>query len=1179
MDDAASIFVQPLLSNILDTVGSLIKEGFLAIQGVRKEVEKLSSNLTTIRTVLKDAEERQLEEPHVKDWLVKLKNAACDIEDILDTYATETFLWKKKQQVRNFRPPFSLSKACFESDVAHRIKEVSAELAAIAEEKNKFHLNITSDCGRSQNLPCTTFFTSTIDVFGRESDKETLINMMLSKEFNMDGDVSVIPIVGMGGLGKTTLAQLIFHDERVKNHFEFRMWVCVTAKFNYRRILEEMIKFHTELEYSKNLDIGRLEARFLSFSAGKSFLLVLDDVWTDDYQQWEPLQNLLKQGGQSSRVLVTTRTTKVSDIMGTQPPYRLQYLPEDVCWSLFKKIAFKDRGTHEELEKIGGEIVKKCNGLPLAVKAMGGLLRGNVDVNKWKKILRHNISELEEGNFDRPRILPALKLSYDHLPSNLKQCFAYCSLFPKAYVFDRKELVKLWMAQSFIQSSSEQSLEEAGIEYFDELLTRSFFQILNINNRVGYIMHDLIHDLALSVSSPQCSQVEYGKSGIFCGESRHVSFHCEHLENSILQIVENSKKLRTFLLHGEYLKDLGRALEKLFHSVKYIRVLDLSFINLVELPSSVDELKLLRYLNLSKTLIKSLPNSICNLYNLQTLKLLGCHWLCELPKDLGNLVNLKYLELDEIFWFNCRMLPSKMGNLTTLKKLNTFLVSDTSGHGIAKPEEVAYLTALHMLKLENVVNAADSKLQQKESLQKQVLDRSGRDFNEQDEVKAEMELKDLTSQTNLEDLAIHHFIGSNFPAWMTDGLLQNLVTLFLNHCTKCKILSLGQLPFLRDFYIKGMLELEEWPEDQYTSLCTLHIINCPKLRKVPNFMSNLRVLKVKKCNSLKALPVAPSLLFLILINNPVLEDRQEGSCIPLYDQGNLVGQPRPAFVGPLELKLENCPKIQALPRLCAPQKLEISGCELVSAFSVPELAQHLQHLAVDTCSSVTLVRAIPSTNSLHSLVISNISDLISFPKLPHLPGLKALYISDCKCLTSLSEAKGSFRSLSSLQLLSIQGCPNLQSLPDENFPTALECLMIGSCPLLKSLGAKETLKSLVFLKDLYIEDCPSIKCFPEEGLPPSLHHLKIHGCPLLIDECQKEDAGATEWPKIMYVPDLEIDSIKLSSTQLRQRTKNGFFDLFALKAYTGSPYLGDYKHKIRIESHEVRDLITNYLTD
>ena len=351
-----------------------------------------------------------------------------------------------------------------------------------------------------------------------------------------------------------------------------------------------------------------------------------------------------------------------------------------------------------------------------------------------------------------------------------------------------------------------------------------------------------------------------------------------------------------------------------------------------------------------------------------------------------------------------------------------------------------------------------------------------------------------------------------------------LVTLTLSHCTKCTTLSVGQLPCLRELHIKGMQELEEWPEAQCPSLDRLHISNCPKLREVPNLMPNLRFLKIKKCDSLKALPMAPFLKFLILIDNLVLEDWQEGICITEDDQGNQ--EARPTLINLLELKMEKCPSIE-LPQVFFPEKLEISGCGLITALPVPQFAQLLQHLALESCSSGTLVRAIPSTNSLYSLVISNISNLTSFPKLPHLPGLKSLYISDCESLASLSEEEGSLKCLSSLKLLSIRGCPKLESFPDEGLPTALECLVICSCPILKSLGSKQTLKSLLSLKDLYLEDCPLIQSFPEDGLPSSLLHLEIHGCHLLIEQCQA--AGGTEWPKIMHVRDREIDSIKLPS--------------------------------------------------
>ncbi|KAK8541866.1 hypothetical protein V6N12_014487 [Hibiscus sabdariffa] len=931
MAEIASIVVSPIVSSLTETVATLIHEKYVAIRGVKENLEKLLDTLETIRAVLEDAEQRSACDGSLKLWLSKLKDAAFDAEDILDTFAAEARLGMVRRNGAKIR-------------VASEIKRISERLDLIAKNRINFNLNVSSgDGGRfgsqsPNDFPLTSSFVETTDVFGRESDKQRLIDQMLSNESDSsEGGVSVIPIIGMGGLGKTTIAQLIFNDGRVKDHFEYKMWVCVTIDFNLKRILKGIIEFHTQMEVSNNLSFDGLVSRFKDILAGKNFLLVLDDVWVDNYQEWEPLRNILKLGGKGSRVLVTSRSDRVSDIMGTQTPYRLEYLPQEECWSLFKRIAFKDcnnlsSGRLMELEGIGKEIVDKCNGLPLA--------------------------DLESDT--------------------CKQAFKTCN------------------------------------------------------------------------------------------------------------------KLRTLLLPTEYLKSIGvKALDEMFRSLKYIRVLDLSSTSLSELPSSVDELKLLRSLDLSRTEIKRLPDSVY-----------------------------------EMFWFKSRSLPPGLGNLTRLQNLHAFQVlkaKGATGHGIGELKDMTDLTGkLHISNLENAVNAAEAKLNQKGRLEKLVLEWSDKYINNQeDEVRAERDLKDLQPHSNLKELTLHHFKGSNFPSWMTDAhrFLPNLVKLTLNHCTKCTTISVGQFPCLRELYIKGMLELEEWPEAQCDSLLRLQISNCPKLRKVPELMLNLTSLKIKKCDSLEAIPFAPSLMFLILINNLVLENWREGAIIPVDDQGNQAGGPRPSLIGLLELKLENCPKIQALPRMFLPQKLEIKGCELVTSLPI---SQRLQHLALGLCSNDTLIRKIPSTNTLYSLVISNISNLTSFPKLPHLPGLNSLYITDCEDLSSLCEEEGSLKSLSSLQLLSIRGCPKLESLPDEGLPTALQCLVIGSCRILKSLGSKQTLRSLVSLKDLYLEDCPSIQSFHEDGLPPSLQHLEIHGCPLLIQQCQQ---GRTEWPKIEHVSDLDMDSV------------------------------------------------------
>ncbi|KAK2638438.1 hypothetical protein Ddye_026233 [Dipteronia dyeriana] len=1164
----AELVVGPIVENVISTIGSLIKEEVGLLQGLKTEAQKLSSNLTSIQATLKDAEDRQLEDRPLRDWLAKLENVLFDAEDILDTLATEAALSKAKQKVRN--TPYQLG-------AANKIKKTLARLDEITEEKEKFHLEIDSGDGSCQEQSQAFVFLDTADVCGRESDKERLRELLLSDK---DDEMCVIPIIGMAGLGKTTLAQLIFNDDRVKERFERRWWVSVSANFNLTRIIRDIIEYHSNMKYPTDFSLSQLESRLLNILDGNPFLLVLDDVWNEDYMKWEPLRKILQRGDKRTKIIVTSRSEEVARIMGTRPPYCLEFLPEDQCWSLFEKIAFNHSNDSERLhlEDIGRKIVSKCKGLPLAVKAMAGLLRGDGNVNKWQNILSSPVWELEEGDYhtNTPNILPLLKISYNHLPPYLKQCFAYCSIFPKAYVFHKEELVKIWMAQGFVHSRGQLEKEETGNRYCDELVTRSFFQRSDAEKgKVRYQMHDLIHDLAQSISSSHCCLLKDNDSCTTSQDCRHVSLLCEDIEPSVLSIAENSKSLRTLLFPNDYLKNFGvQALEKLFHTLKYLRMLDLSNSTLSVLPSSIEELKLLRYLDLSRTEIKVLPNSICNLYNLQTLKLLGCHWFFKLPEDLGKLVNLRNLELDDIFWFKSSTLPPRIGNLTSLRNLHAFQVGRKSGYGIDELKNLAYLTGkLHISKLENAANAGDAKLNGKKSLDELVLEWSGRDVDSQDVSLEEKLLQDLQPHSSLTVLHIFNYKGNNFPNWITGGLLQDLHTLTLNGCTGCRILSLAQIPRLRILNIKRMPELEKWSDERCTSLCRLKISCCEKLFELPQFLFNIGVMKIKRCHSLKSLPVTPSLQFLILNDNPVLEDLNERILrrITQSNQDHGVTVHQPSFLNLLEMKIINCPKVQALPKWFTPQKMEISGCELMTALTIPDLSRRLQHLALNECHDGTLVRAIPNTSSLYSLVISNISNLISFTRWPNLPGLKALYIRHCQDLVSLS-GEGSLISFSSLQLLSIRGCPKLESLPNEGLPTELKCLIIVSCTSLKSLGTKGTLKSLNSLKDLHIEDCPLLLSFPEDGLPTSLQHLRIQGCPSLTQQCGTEEGP--EWTKISHIPDRETDFITSqhpskkkahSAARFLPFVCSGGFDISGTDAQSSSTGPKGFKWKGKME--------------
>jgi hypothetical protein len=1210
----ADLVAETILDGVIKISFNLIKETYSSICGVKEDVKNLARKLTAIKAVLVDAEKKQVNNQQLKDWLGKLKEADFDAEDLLETFAAEAYQWQKRQTtVRNCLPYFG--KASSQYDTAHKIKDISKRFDIIAEEKNKFHLNIQVNGGRmNTEIPnYTGFFVDKSEVVGREVDKEKIIHMMLSNEFDKEGDIFVLPIIGMGGLGKTTLAQLVFNDESVSSHFESRMWICVTVEFGLMRILKEMIQFLSPMKLDDS-STSYLQSRLLEFLRGKTFLLVLDDVWTEDISKWDSLRVLLKQGAKGSRVLVTSRISRVGEIIGTQPSYRLAYLPEDECWSLFAKIAFGNirttlaNETRKELEDIGREIVRKCEGLPLAVKAMGGLLRGHIDdVSKWQQIQSSAIWEIEyqDPEVDNLKVMAILKLSYDHLPFDLKRCLEYCSLFPKSHLFYKEELVKLWIAQGFIQSTGRDTMEEVGNAKFCELVIRTFFQQILVPNNLLfqllntptanmrkflcnefiqkgttqkllehdsiklrslgitvddfpqyisfdyteiYIMHDLIHDLAQSVASPNCCQVKENELCNFSEQSRHVSLLGKDVQELVSEIVNRATKLRSLLLPESieanlsgHLKNFGQAFQRVFHSLKCMRALDLSSSLILELPESIEELKLLRYLDLSRTEIKVLPNSICNLFNLQTLKLLQCVWLFSLPKDLGNLVNLRHLELDDIFWFKLSMLPPSMGNLTGLHNLHVFQVGREKGYEIEQLEKMAHLSGtLHISKLEEAASAGAAKLNEKKSLHKLVFEWSTDVVvNTQDEATENSVLKDLQPHSNLKELQIIRYRGNEFPAWMKEGRLRHLVSLTLNGCLKCKTLDLGdQLPNLRELCIKGMQELEKWTDVECRSLYRLIFSNCPKLRDLPSIFPNLNKLKIKSCNSLRALPVVPSLQLLKLINNLILEDLNE----KVLEQVEAVNdqyqretmRDRPSFSRLATLRVKSCPKLQALPRLFSPQRLEISRCELLTTLPPPPHNRCIFQLTLEGCDDGALVGAIPEISSLESLVISSISNISSLPKWPQLPGLKALYIRDCKDLVSLSNGEeGSLRTLASLYLLSIRNCEKLETLNDQELPTSLECLIIASCPLLKSFS----LKNIPSLSDLYIEDCPMLQSLPGDGLPSSLKHLQIQTCPLLSERCQKEGGGGPDWPKIEHIPDLEIDNshILVPSTSVANR--------------------------------------------
>ncbi|RZB41483.1 putative disease resistance protein RGA4 [Glycine soja] len=535
--------------------------------------------------------------------------------------------------------------------MARQIKHVRCRLDKIAADGNKFGLErISVDHRLVQRREMTYSHIDASGVIGRDNDREEIIKLLMQPHPHGDGDgdksVCVIPIVGLGGMGKTTLAKLVFNDKRIDELFQLKMWVCVSDDFDIRQIIIKIINCASAStsapsialahhESINNLDIEQLQSQLRHKLSGLTYLLVLDDIWNDDRAKWIELNDLIKVGAVGSKILVTTRSDSIASMVGPLYPLMfLEGLSVENCLSLFVKWAFKEgeEKKYPNLVDIGKEMVKKCQGVPLAVRTLGSSLFLNFDLERWEFVRDHEIWNLNQKKDD---ILPALKLSYDQMPSYLRQCFAYFSLFPKDFGHIGSHFVSLWGSFGLLRSpSGSQKVENIARQYIAELHSRSFLEDFVDFGHVYYFkVHDLVHDLASYVAKEEFLVVD----------------------------------------------SLEALMDTWIARYKYLRVLHLSDSSFETLPNSIAKLEHLRALNLANNCkIKRLPHSICKLQNLQVLSLRGCMELQTLPKGLGILEMLPewlttMTHVKMLHIVNCPRLlyfPSDMNRLSALEDLD-----------------------------------------------------------------------------------------------------------------------------------------------------------------------------------------------------------------------------------------------------------------------------------------------------------------------------------------------------------------------------------------------------------------------------------------------------------------------------------------------------------------------------
>ncbi|KAG5234433.1 disease resistance protein [Salix suchowensis] len=812
----AEPLISLLLEQITQVISQQVKEEVNLVGGVKKQADKLKSNLIDIQSVLEDAERKQVKEKAVKVWLEKLKDVCYDMDDVLDEWSYAILTWKTgdaEENVHNQQkircsflgsPCFCLNQVVQRRDIALKIKEVSEKVDEIAKAKAMYGFQLYKATDHELQRPTSTHFFDESSVSGRDGEKKSVVSMLLAESSQEAQDVDVISLVGLGGIGKTTLAQLAFNDVEVTDHFEKKIWVCVSEPFDEVRIAKDILE---QLKESKP-NLAGLQSLLQSVSRsinGKRVLLVLDDVWTENHRQWEQLKPSLAGCARGSRILVTTRKVAVATMIGTDHRIDIETLSDDACRSIFNHVAFHKRSKEERerLEDIGNKIATKCKGLPLVAKVLGGLMQSKRTREEWEDVLSSELWGLDEVDKDKveKEIFLPLLLSYYDLPSVVRRCFLYCAMFPKDYEMNRDELVKMWMAQGYLKGTPSRDMEVVGEQYFQVLVARSFFQDIKKYGRENfrYKMHDIVHDFAQYMTENECltvddNNVEEASVKTSIERVRHLSIMLSG-ESSFPSSIHRAKGLRSLLIDNSGDPWRGVALPDVIKQLTCIRSLNLSGSSIEEIPKEVGKLIHLRHLNLEHCRkLVSLPETMCDLCNLQSLNVFRCSSLKELPLATVKLVNLRHLCINVS---GVAFMPKGIERLTCLRTLDCFIVCG-GGENESKAANLRELKnlnhiggslAIYIRRGGGIEDAAEAQLKNKKRLL--CLDLYFKHNHEDDNL-----IEVLQPPSDLERLHIRRYGGIVLPNWMM--ALTRLQDLELSDCGNLEVLPpLGRLPNLQ----------------------------------------------------------------------------------------------------------------------------------------------------------------------------------------------------------------------------------------------------------------------------------------------------------------------------------------------------------------------------------------------
>ncbi|GMY30839.1 disease resistance protein RPM1-like [Fagus crenata] len=652
---------ETVVSPLIDRLISLLTEEAKLLRGIRIEVAVIEKELKSIQFFLKDEDARsaaQEDTSGVKTWVEELREVAFRIDVAIDEYLLDIAQHRRRGGFIGFFQKIThlLKSLKPRHKIATEIQDIKASVQEINERTKRYGFQSTDHQGSSSAARNITWhdprmaslFLDDTDVVGIETSRDELLGTMVGGSSNR----TVISVVGMGGLGKTTLAKKVYDDQTVRGHFDCHAWILVSQSYHVEDLLRSMIKQFCEAREEfppkgiDSTDKMLVINKAREYLQEKRYVVVFDDVWEIDF--WGEIEHALPDNVKGSRIMITTRDWEVANFCRKSSlvhVHMLQQLPPDKAWELFCKKAFhSDFSQHcpSELKKLSRDIVEKCNGSPLAIVAIGGLLATkDKSIIEWKNLLDNLGIELEK-NPHLTSVTKILSLSYEDLPYNLKTCFLYLGMYPVDCSINCVSLIRQWIAEGFVEEIENKTSEEVARQYLIELIHRSLVQVaeFNFDGKVRRCrLHDLFCEIALQKMKDLsfCGVLSKEKS-IFKELTRRLS--TGGVSYNVLEGFKD-KHIHSLLLFN--VDELPKSfMNTFFASFKLLRVMDFEDAPLSHIPKDVGSLFHLRYLSLRNTAVRKLPKSIGKLQNLETLDLKKS-LVSNIPVEINKLRKLRHL--------------------------------------------------------------------------------------------------------------------------------------------------------------------------------------------------------------------------------------------------------------------------------------------------------------------------------------------------------------------------------------------------------------------------------------------------------------------------------------------------------------------------------------------------------